>query len=66
MAEWEVVPDIAVATALEAQRQGLARVASTPEELAEHARHVIVDARRATELLVEGGIIPSPPPAAPT
>jgi malate dehydrogenase (oxaloacetate-decarboxylating) len=63
MAEWEVVPDIAVATAVEAQRQGLARLDTTPEELADHARHVILDARRATELLFESGIIP-PPPAA--
>jgi malate dehydrogenase (oxaloacetate-decarboxylating) len=64
MAEWEVVPEIAAATAVEAQRQGLARIASTPEELAVHARNVIVDARRATELLFEGGIIPPPPLAA--
>ena len=61
MAEWEVVPDIAVATAVEAQRQGLARLDTAPEELADHARHVILDARRATELLFEGGIIPPPP-----
>jgi hypothetical protein len=64
MAEWEVVPDIAVATAVEAQRQGLARLDTTPEELADHARHVILDARRATDLLFEGGIIPPPPSSA--
>jgi malate dehydrogenase (oxaloacetate-decarboxylating) len=64
MAEWEVVPDIAVATAVEAQRQGLARLDTTPEELADHARHVILDARRATELLFESGIIPPPPSSA--
>ncbi len=61
MAEWEVVPEMAVATAVEAQRQGLARLDTAPEELADHARHVILDARRATELLFEGGIIPPPP-----
>ncbi len=61
MAEWEVVPEIAVATAVAAQRQGLARLDTPPEELAGHARHVIVEARRATDLLFEGGIIPPPP-----
>ena len=61
MAEWEVVPDIAVATAVEAQRQGLARFDATPEALAERARHMILDARRATELLVGAEIIPPPP-----
>ena len=64
MAEWEVVPDIAVATAVEAHRQGLARFDTPPEELAEHARHVIRDARRATELLFDAEIIPPPPPTA--
>jgi malate dehydrogenase (oxaloacetate-decarboxylating) len=61
MAEWEVVPDIAVATAVEAQRQGLAGLDTPPEVLAEQARHTIVEARRATQLLVDEGIIPPPP-----
>ena len=66
MAEWEVVPEIAVATGIEAQRQGLARLDTTPELLAERARRMIVDARRATELLVDEGIIPPPPAATST
>jgi malate dehydrogenase (oxaloacetate-decarboxylating) len=65
MAEWEVVPDIAVATAVEAQRQGLAQLDTPPEMLADQARHAIVIARRATELLVEGQVIPPPPPPPP-
>ena len=66
MAEWEVVPEIAAATGGEAQRQGLARLDTTPELLAERARRMIVDARRATELLFAEGIIPPPPAATST
>lgn len=61
MAEWEVVPEIAVATAVEAQRQGFARFATTPDVLREQARATIVNARRATELLFEHHVIPPPP-----
>jgi malate dehydrogenase (oxaloacetate-decarboxylating) len=65
MAEWEVVPDVAVATAVEAQRQGVARLGTAPEVLADQARDAILGARRATALLVEAGLIPPPPPDEP-
>jgi hypothetical protein len=65
LAGWEVVPDIAAATAVAAQRQGLAVLDTPAEMLAAQARHVIVEARRAAELLVDEGIIPPPPPPPP-
>jgi malate dehydrogenase (oxaloacetate-decarboxylating) len=61
MAEWEVVPDVAVATAVEAQRQGVARLDTPPDELADAARHIIVVARRATAVLMRSQVIPDPP-----
>jgi malate dehydrogenase (oxaloacetate-decarboxylating) len=61
MAEWEVVPDIAVATAVTAQRQGLAKLDTPAGVLAERARATILDTRRATELLMRSEIIPAVP-----
>jgi malate dehydrogenase (oxaloacetate-decarboxylating) len=61
MAEWEVVPRIAAATAVEAQRQGLALLDTPADVLVEQARQRIETARRATALLMESGVIPDPP-----
>lgn len=61
MAEWEVVPEIAVATAVTAQQQGLATLTRSPDELLASARHTIAEARRTTEVLMREGIIPPRP-----
>jgi len=61
MTEWEVVPLVAAATALTAQRQGLAAVAKTEEALVSDARRTISEARRSTEVLMGAHIIPPPP-----
>jgi len=67
MDEWEVYPRLAVATAQKAQEQGVARSSATAEELYDKAWRTISSARKATELLMEGGVILPPPevPAAP-
>ena len=67
MDEWEVYPRLAVATAQKAQEQGVARSSGTAEEPYDKAWHTISSARKATELLMEGGVILPPPqvPAAP-
>ena len=61
MTEWEVVPLVAAATALTAQRQGLAAVTKTEEALVRDARRTISEARRTTEVLMDAHIIPPPP-----
>lgn len=58
MDEWTVYPRVAVATALAAQREGLAQLALTPDALRASATHQIATARRATELLMREEIIP--------
>jgi len=65
MDDWEVFPRVAAATALKAQEEGVARLSATAEELVAAARQRIEIARRATQLLVEGGVIsciPQEPP----
>jgi malate dehydrogenase (oxaloacetate-decarboxylating) len=61
MDEWEVFPRVAAATALKAQEQGIARLSKTREQLHEQAAHVIGEAREATRLLMDRGLIPQPP-----
>ena len=58
MDEWEAYPSVAVATALKAQEQGLARLNKTREQLYEGAVKIIREARDATHLLMREGIIP--------
>ncbi|MDH4186616.1 MAG: malate dehydrogenase, partial [Nitrospira sp.] len=60
MDEWEVVPRVAVATALKAQEQGVAQLRKTPDELRRSAEAKIQEARRALDALFSGGVIPSP------
>ncbi|MEM0320729.1 MAG: NADP-dependent malic enzyme [Candidatus Nezhaarchaeales archaeon] len=62
MEEWEVYPREAVACALEAMRQGVARVKLSREELWERAVTIIKQARESVELLMRTGIIKPPPP----
>ncbi len=66
MTEWEVVPDVAVATAVTAQQQGVAASDRSAEELRAAARQAIGTARRATSVLMEAGVIPAPPVSAVT
>jgi malate dehydrogenase (oxaloacetate-decarboxylating) len=63
MDEWEVFPRVAAATGLEAQRQGVARLTRTAEQLHREAVQVIRQAREATRLLMSAGLIPAPPEA---
>jgi malate dehydrogenase (oxaloacetate-decarboxylating) len=61
MDEWEVFPKTAVATAMKAQEEGLARVSVSPQALYENACRIIRQAREATHVLMEEGLIPAPP-----
>jgi malate dehydrogenase (oxaloacetate-decarboxylating) len=61
MDEWEVYPRLAVATALQSQEEGVARLSKTAEELHQNAVKVIRDAQAATELLIKQGLIPPKP-----
>ncbi len=61
MAEWEVFVREAVAVAMKAIEQGVARETHTREELAEHAEKMIKEAREATNLLMKSGLIPPMP-----
>jgi malate dehydrogenase (oxaloacetate-decarboxylating) len=63
MDEWAVVPRVAVATAMKAQEQGIARLARTRAQLFEGATRIIRDARDATQALMREGIIPKVPAA---
>ncbi|MCI0461942.1 MAG: NADP-dependent malic enzyme [Gemmataceae bacterium] len=59
--EWEVFPRVAVAVALQAQEQGLARVVKGARQLQEEATRVIGTARAATRMLMREGLIPPRP-----
>ena len=61
MDEWDVFPREAVATALKAQEQGLARLTRTREELYESARHTIQQARALLDVMVRNGMIAEMP-----
>jgi len=61
MDEWEIYPRMAVATAMTAQEQGLARRTRTRDELLNEAATVIRAAHEATRVLMESGVIASPP-----
>jgi hypothetical protein len=58
MDEWEVHARVAVAAAMSAQTEGLARLARTSEEIAEGAARVMRGAREATALLMRARLIP--------
>jgi malate dehydrogenase (oxaloacetate-decarboxylating) len=61
MDEWEVFPRVAVATALKAQEQGVARLSPSREQLYAAATQKIRAARDATQCLMREGLIPPPP-----
>jgi malate dehydrogenase (oxaloacetate-decarboxylating) len=57
MADWQVVPRVAAATALKAQQQGLARFTRTREEYVESATHRILDSQNMLKALMREGVI---------
>jgi len=61
MDEWEVYPRVAVATALEAQRQGVAQLDLSRDALQERATQMIRNARESTQALMREGLIAAPP-----
>lgn len=61
MADWQVVPRVAAATAAQAQESGLARVRRTREEYVESATQRIMDSRRMVEVLMREGVIAEMP-----
>jgi malate dehydrogenase (oxaloacetate-decarboxylating) len=62
MDEWGVFPRVAVAVALKAQEEGVARLARTREQLLADATRVIHQAQELTRVMMEGGFIfPVPP-----
>ena len=63
MDEWEVVPRVAVATALKAQEQGVAQLRKSPDELRRSAEEKIKEARKALEVLTSSGVIAPPSPS---
>ena len=61
MAEWEAVPEIAVATAMQAQDDGLAQLKLPADELRALARDTILKTRETVETLMREGHIAKPP-----
>jgi malate dehydrogenase (oxaloacetate-decarboxylating) len=62
MADWQVVPRVAAATAMKAQQLGLARVTRTREEYVQGATQRILDSRRMVRVLMREDVI-APMPA---
>jgi hypothetical protein len=63
MGDWEVCARVATATALAAQRQGLARLERTEAELLHSAREMIEHTRRTVDVLNRVGLIRAQQPA---
>ncbi len=61
MDEWEVVPRIAAVTALKAQKQGLAQLSRTRQQLVSEATATIQTVRQGLDVLMREGGIPPPP-----
>jgi len=61
MGEWEVFIREAVAVAMKAQEQGVARIKASREELTKGAEKIIREARETTALLMKEGYIPPAP-----
>jgi len=57
MDEWEIHPRVAVATAIRAQEQGVARLSKTQDELHTEARRLIQAAREAVQVLMREKLI---------
>lgn len=63
MDEWELFPRVAVATAMKAQEQDVARLSKDRGSLHEESTRTILNAREATALLMREGIIGPVPEA---
>jgi len=61
MTETDVFPEIAIAVALKAMEQGVARIKMSEEELREEIRRVMEVARKKLNVLMESKLIPPPP-----
>ncbi len=61
MDDWEVFPREAAAVGMQAQKQGLARLKMSEEELLNSARTIIKRSRNLTSMMMEKEFIPSPP-----
>ncbi len=60
MNEWDVFPRVAVAAAMRAQAQGVARIAKPRHQVHAEAAKAMRDAREVTRLLMREGLIPAP------
>jgi malate dehydrogenase (oxaloacetate-decarboxylating) len=61
MDDWEVFVRVAIATAMQAQNEGVARLSLTREDLEDAARYAITSAREATHALMRERLIAPPP-----
>jgi len=61
MVDWDVFPRVAAAVGEEAQREGLARRTIGREEILHRAKTVVEESRQVAQVLVENGLILSPP-----
>ncbi len=61
MDDWEVFPREAVAVAMKAQEQGVARISLSEDELYKHAHQIIKRSRDLTHMMMKDGFIPQPP-----
>jgi malate dehydrogenase (oxaloacetate-decarboxylating) len=61
MDEWEVHPRVAVAAAMAAQAEGVARIAKPPDEVRSEAVKIMREARAATAVLMREGLIAAVP-----
>ncbi len=62
MDDWEVFPREAAAVAMKAIEQGLAKINLTYEQEFEQATHIIKRSRALTQMMMDQGFIPEPPP----
>lgn len=63
MDDWEVFPREAVAVAMKAQEQGIARIAKSYDELLQGAYTIIKRSRDLTHMMMKEGFIPEAPTA---
>ena len=62
MEDWEIYPRQAVATAVKAMDQGIARIRLSRQEVYDHAATIIKRSQDIVKLLMRQGIIKAPPP----
>jgi malate dehydrogenase (oxaloacetate-decarboxylating) len=65
MLDWDVFPSVAAVVGEQAQREGLARIAMSRDDLFKEARRMIQQSRNASSALIENGIIPPIPEEGP-